>query len=103
MNDFHSLEQKLAANLDWHGARIKFLARFLTAIITTRTVNLTAIASVFAGRAQPAAHDERCHRFLKDVALPYAQIDHFIVHLLGVEAVGRWRWIARTGSSAKPT
>ena len=51
MNDFRSLEQKLAANLTGHGARIKFLARFLTALITTRTVNLAAIASGCAGRA----------------------------------------------------
>ena len=58
MNDFHSLEQKLAANLTWHGARIKFLARFLTAFITTRTVNLAEIASVFAGHAQPDSHYE---------------------------------------------
>lgn len=29
MIDFHSLGQKLAANLDWFGARIKFLAQVL--------------------------------------------------------------------------
>lgn len=83
MNDFHSLEQKLAANLAWHKARIKFLARFLTALITTRTVNLAQIASVFAGRAQANSHYERCRRFLKDFDLPYAQIAQFIVALLG--------------------
>ena len=38
MQDFRPLEQKLAANLDWHGARIKFLARFMTALITTRAI-----------------------------------------------------------------
>lgn len=97
MNDFHSLEQKLAANLDWHGARIKFLARFLTALITTRTVNLTQIANVFAGAAQPVAHYERCRRFLKDFDLPYAQLARFIVHLLGREsgwtlALDRTNW-----------
>lgn len=83
MNDFHSLEQKLAANLTWHGARIKFLARFLTALITTRTVNLAQLASVFAGAAQVESHYERCRRFLKDFDLPYAQIAQFIVALLG--------------------
>jgi len=97
MNDFHSLEQKLAANLDWLGARIKFLARCLVALITTRTVNLSQIASVFAGRAQPNSHYERCRRFLKDFDLPYAQIAQFIVALLGVEkgwtlALDRTNW-----------
>lgn len=88
MLDFHSLEQKLAANLDWHGARIKFLARFLAALITTRTVNLAQIACVFAGQAQPASHYERCRRFLKDFALPYAELARFIVAVLGVK--GGW-------------
>ena len=57
MQDFHWLEQKLGANLNWHRARIKFLARFMTTVVTTRTVNLVEIATVFAGRAQPKSHD----------------------------------------------
>ena len=85
MNDLRSLEQKLAANLDWHGARIKFLARFITALITTRTVNLAALASVFDGTAQTASHYQTCHRFRKDFDLPFAAIAHFIVRLLGIE------------------
>lgn len=97
MNDFHSLEQKLAANLDWHGARIKFLARFLTALITTRTVNLAEIASVFEGRAKTDSHYQTCHRFLKDFDLPFAALAHFIVQLLGVKrdwtvAIDRTNW-----------
>jgi hypothetical protein len=85
MNDLRSLEQKLAVNLNWHGARIKFLARFMTALITTRTVNLAELATVFAGAAKPASHYQTCHRFLKDFDLPFAQIAHFVVRLLGVE------------------
>lgn len=97
MNDLHSLEQKLAANLDWHGARIKFLARFITALLTTRTVNLAQLANAFAGRAEPASHYQTCHRFLKDFALPFAQIAHFVVRLLGVKggwtvAIDRTNW-----------
>jgi Transposase DDE domain len=97
MIDFDSLEQKFAANLDWHGARIKFLARFLAALITTRTVNLAQIACVFAGDAQPDSHYERCRRFLKDFALPYGELAQFIVAVLGVKdgwtlAVDRTNW-----------
>lgn len=97
MIDIHSLEQKLDANLDWHGARIKFLARFLVALITTRTVNLAAIAQVFAGTAQPDSNYECCRRFLKDFELPYAQIARLIVQLLGVTdgwtlALDRTNW-----------
>lgn len=97
MNDLHSLEQKLAANLDWHGARIKFLARFITALITTRTVNLAQLASVFDGTAQTASHYQTCHRFLKNFDLPFASIAQFIVQLLGVArnwtvAIDRTNW-----------
>jgi hypothetical protein len=97
MNDLRSLEQKLRDNLDWHGARIKFLARFMTALITTRTINLTQLATVFAGAAKPASHYQTCHRFLKDFDLPLAAIARFVVRLLGVErgwtlALDRTNW-----------
>lgn len=97
MNDLYSLEQKLAANLDWHGARIKFLARFLTALITTRTVNLAEIANAFEGRAKTDSHYQTCHRFLKDFDLPFAAIAQFIVQLLDVAhdwtvAIDRTNW-----------
>ena len=97
MQDFHSLEQKLEANLSWHGARIKFLARFMTALVTTRTVNLVEIATVFAGRAQPLSHAQRCRRFLKDFDLPLAEIARLIVKLLDVKS--DWTLVlGRTGS-----
>lgn len=97
MIDFDSLEQKLDANLTWHGAHIKFLARFLVALITTRTVNLAQIACVFAGEAQPTSNYERCRRFLKDFALPYHELAHLIVAVLGVKsgwtlALDRTNW-----------
>lgn len=100
MQDFRPLEQKLKANLDWHGARIKFLARFMTALITTRTVNLADIASVFAGRAKPASHEQTCRRFLKDFDLPLAQIAQLIVKLLNRKegwtlALDRTNWQCR--------
>ena len=63
------MEQKCAANLDWHGARIKFLVRFLVALVTTRTLNLVAIAQVLAGTAQPDSDQERCRRFRQDFDL----------------------------------
>lgn len=89
MNDFYSLEQKLSANLTWHRARIKFLARLITALITARTVNLSQLANIFAGSAQPDSHYQRCRRFLKDFDLPFSEIARFIIQLLGV--AGEWR------------
>ncbi len=60
-------------------------------------MNLAQIACVFAGDAQPDSHYERCRRFLKDFALPYAELAHFIVAVLGVHegwtlALDRTNW-----------
>ncbi len=99
MQDFHSLEQKLGANLSWHGARIKFLARFMTALVTTRTVKLVEIATVFGGRAQPLSHEQRCRRFLKDFDLPLGEIARLVVKLLDVKnwtlVLDRTNWQCR--------
>jgi hypothetical protein len=86
MQNLHSLEQKLKGNLNWHGARIKFLARFMAALIQTRTVNLAEIATVFAGRAQAISHEQRCRRFLKDFDLPLGEIARLIVKLLDAKS-----------------
>ena len=51
MTEYSLLERTLAANSTWNKARIKFLARFLIALIKVRTVNLAEIAVCFEGRA----------------------------------------------------
>lgn len=62
--DIHSLEQILAENLSWNRARIKFLARFLIALIQVQTVNLAKIACVFSSSAKMASNYKRLQRFL---------------------------------------
>lgn len=57
-----SLEQTLAQSIGGNKARIKFLARFLLALIAVKTVCLTQIASVFAGKVKPASHYKRVQR-----------------------------------------
>jgi hypothetical protein len=54
------IEQQLAASIDWNRARVKFLARFLVALLAVKTVCLTQIASVFPGEAQTGSHYKRC-------------------------------------------
>src|SRR5437764_1379736 len=65
MADMRLLERTLQENVTWNRARINFLARFIIALIEVRTVNLSEIANVFAGRAQPASHSKRVQRFLR--------------------------------------
>ena len=83
MTDLRSLEQTLADNLPWNKARIKFVARFLLALFSQRTVNLTKLATAFSGHANEASNYKRLQRFLHSFELPYAQVAYFVVQLLG--------------------
>jgi len=84
MADLRPLERKLAENIDWHKARINFLAKFLVALIQVRNVNLAEIASVFPGRAKAESHYKRIQRFLRFFEISYAVIACLIVTLMGV-------------------
>jgi hypothetical protein len=91
------IEQKLSCSIDWNRARIKFLARFLVAIITVKTVCLTQVASVFPGKAQPDSAYKRIRRFLADFELDMATIARLVVSLVGQEppwvlALDRTNW-----------
>jgi hypothetical protein len=88
MTSIRPLERTLAENLAWNKARINFLAKFLIALIQVRTVNLTEIASVFAGRAKEASHYKRIQRFLRAFQISYAVIAVLLVALIGVP--GPW-------------
>lgn len=68
--DIYSLEQILAANLSWNGARSKFLARFLVALFQVQTVNLAKIAGVFAGEAKVASNYKKLQRFMRFFRFP---------------------------------
>ena len=57
MTRVRSLEQTLADNLAWNRARIKFVARFLLALYSQRTVNLTRLATAWSGHASEASND----------------------------------------------
>ena len=95
--DIRSLEQTLVANLPWNKARIKFVTRFLLARYAVRTVNLTKLATAFAGHASEDANYKRLQRFLHGFALPYAEVAQFVVKLLGIPgpytlALDRTNW-----------
>lgn len=83
MNNIRPLEQTLAQNLPWHKARIKFLARFLIAILQVRTVNLDEIATAFSGKAKKESNYKRLQRFFRFFEIPYAQVASFVVKLMG--------------------
>ncbi|MBS1813189.1 MAG: hypothetical protein JST84_33795 [Acidobacteria bacterium] len=97
MTDIRSLERTLSDNLPWNKARIKFVARFLLALFSQRTINLARLATAFSEAASEAAHYKRLQRFLHHFELPYAQVAHFVVRVLGVTgpytlALDRMNW-----------
>ena len=97
MTDLRSLEQTLADNLAWNRARIKFVARFLLALYSQRTVNLTRLATALSGHASEASNYKRLQRFLHSFEIPYAEVAHLVVKLLGAPspytlALDRTNW-----------
>ena len=86
MADIRLLERTLAQNVTWNRARINFVAKFLVALIQVKSVNLSEVASVFAGGALKESHYKRIQRFLRSFELPYAAVAAFVLRLLGVPA-----------------
>ena len=71
MRDLRSLEQTLAENLPWHKARIKFVAAFIVALVTVKTVNLTELACALAGKAKQDSQYKKLQRFFRFFEIPY--------------------------------
>ncbi len=88
MKDIRSLEQTLTQHLSWHKARVKFVAAFILALVTAKTVNLVQLASVFAGAASQDSKYKKLQRLFRHFELPLADIADLVVKLLGVE--GAW-------------
>ena len=88
MKDIRSLERTLVQHLPWHKARVKFVAAFMLALVTVKTVNLVEIASVFAGKAKQESKYKKLQRFFRFFELPYADIAACVVKLLGID--GPW-------------
>jgi hypothetical protein len=88
MSAASALEQTLEQNLSWHKARIKFVAAFVIALLTVKNVNPAELACAFAGQARQDSHYKKLQRFFRFFEIPYAEIAHFLVKLLGT--AGPW-------------
>lgn len=83
--------------INWNLARIKFLARFLVALIAVKSVCVNQIASAFPGTAQTASHDKRIRRFLRHFDLDMGSVAGLVLALLNlpppwVLALDRTNW-----------
>lgn len=84
-NENSLLERTLAENLSWNAARIKFLSRFLIALLAARTVNLAQIAVFFGGRATADSSHKRIRRFLRFFDIPQAELARLVVRWMKLE------------------
>lgn len=84
MADIRHLERTLRENVTWNKARINFLAKFIMALIQVKTVSLVQLSSVMQGRAKQDSHYKRCQRFLRFFDLPFAEVAHLVIRLLGI-------------------
>lgn len=71
MKEVHSLAKELKGVFGWHQARVALLAQFIIALVKVRSTNLTQLAQVFIGVAQPTSHYKRLQRFLREFKLDY--------------------------------
>lgn len=84
MNQVTLLRDTLRPHLAWHGARLSFLAAFLIALFRVKTINLSELATGFAGRAQTDSHYKRLQRFFRHYEMDYAEIAEAVVALMAI-------------------
>jgi hypothetical protein len=88
MSQYSELKRVLQGQLNWHGARLSFLALFLLALLKVKTVNLSELCLGFSGKALPASSYKRLQRFFREFELDYAQLGTLVVRWMGIE--GDW-------------
>lgn len=84
MSQYSELKRVLQAQLNWHGARIAFLALFLLALLKVKTVNLSDLCLGFGGRALPQSSYKRLQRFFREFDLDYTELAHLVVNWLQI-------------------
>ncbi len=93
-----SLKYILENQLDWNKARINFLANFIIALIKTRTVCLTEIATALKGKAKTASKYKQLQRFFRIYEMDIDSVSRLIVCCLltvtkkWILAIDRTNW-----------
>lgn len=79
MTDYSELRQTLQEHLNWHGARLSFLALFLLSLIKVKSVNLSELALGFGGWALSASNYKRLQRFFRGFDIDYPELAQVVV------------------------
>jgi hypothetical protein len=81
MPDLDCIEEALAPT-GWNKARIRFLARFLVALLCLQTVSLTRLATILPNRAKDASIYRRLQRFLAQFVFDDRTLAPLLVRLV---------------------
>lgn len=84
MNEINKLQAALSPHLQWHGARLKFLALFLVALFRVRTVNQVELATAFPSRTQVKSNARRLKRFFAHFEVAQEDIARMVVGLVDI-------------------
>jgi hypothetical protein len=84
MDQYSELKRALQPHLDWHGARLSFLALFLLALLKVKTVNFTQLALGFEGKALSASKYKRLQRFFRGFELDYTVIAKLVINWMEI-------------------
>lgn len=84
MSQITQLWRTLQPLLDWHGARITFLALFLIALFRVKTVNLAELATAFPTQTKAESNYKRMQRFLRLFEMNYLEIAQVVVALIEI-------------------
>ncbi|HEY9826731.1 MAG TPA: IS4 family transposase [Stenomitos sp.] len=79
MSQYSDLKRALQQHLDWHGARISFLALFLLALLKVKTVNMSQLCLGFESTVLPESSYKRLQRFFSGFELDYTQLATLMV------------------------
>lgn len=75
------LRRVLGIHLEWHGARLDFLARFILALLQVRSVNLARLAPVLSSQAKTSSNYIRLQRFFRGFHVDQKDIARAVVWL----------------------
>ncbi len=84
MSQYSELKQALQPHLNWHGARLSFLALFLLALVKVKTVNLSELALGIEGKAQAASKYKRLQRFFRGFEIDYTVIAKLVISWMAI-------------------
>jgi hypothetical protein len=84
MHQYSELKKALQPHLNWHGARLSFLALFLLALLKVKQVNLSELAIGFSGLAQSESNYKRLQRFFRGFDLDYSAIARTVANWMQI-------------------